>query len=44
MRKEKKSNQYANLLGLKIINYITNAKNVKKNMLKTNKWVNQKVS
>ena len=29
-RKEEKSNQYAILLGLKIINYVANAKNVKK--------------
>ena len=29
-RKKKKSNQYAILLGLRIINYITHAKNVKK--------------
>ena len=29
-RKEEKSNQYAILLGLKIINYIINAKNAKK--------------
>ena len=29
-RKEEKPNQYAILLGLKIINSITNAKNVKK--------------
>ena len=36
--KEKKSNQYAILLGLKIMNYITNAKNVKK-IVKNNKWV-----
>ena len=36
--KEEKSNQCAILLGLKIMNYITNAKNVKK-MVKSNKWV-----
>ena len=35
-RKEEKSNQYAILLGLKIVNYVANAKNVK-NMAKTNK-------
>ena len=29
-RKKEKSNQYAISLGLKIINYVTNAKNVKK--------------
>ena len=29
-RKKKKSNQYAILLGLKIINYIANVKNVQK--------------
>ena len=32
---EKKTNQYAILLGLKIINYITNVKNVKKRWLKS---------
>ena len=34
--KKEKSNQCANLLGLKIMNYVTNAKDVKK-MIKTNK-------
>ena len=29
-KKEEKSNQYAILLSLKIINYVINAKNVKK--------------
>ena len=37
--KKKKSNQYTILLGLKIINYVTNAKIVK-NMVNTNKRVN----
>ena len=40
LMQEKKTNQYAILLGLKIINYITNVKNVKKKMVKINKWVN----
>ena len=38
-KQRKKSNQYAILLSLKIINYITNVKNAKK-MVETNKWVN----
>ena len=38
--KKEKSNQYAILLGLKIINYVANAKDVKKKMVETNKWVN----
>ena len=33
-KKEEKSNQYAILMGLKIINYVANAKNVKKIWLK----------
>ena len=37
--KKKKSNQYVILLGLRIINYMTHAKNVKK-MVKSNKWIN----
>ena len=35
LMQEKKPNQYAVLLGLKIINYITNVKNVKKRWLKS---------
>ena len=40
--KKEKSNQYAILLGLKKINYVANAKDVKKKkkMVETNKWVN----
>ena len=34
VRKAKNSNQYAILLSLKIINYVANAKNVKKRWLK----------
>ena len=39
---EKKSGQNAILLGLKIINYTTNVKNAKKNMLKVSKWINER--